>query len=87
MEMPNNDQSMQRMTGGELRSPMAAPDETGARMPPEMASAINSSWIYGDPTLGYAGQSAAGAISPAEIQAPAAPAATAAEAYVISDAY
>lgn len=84
MEMPNNDQSMQRMTGGELRSPMAAPDETGARMPPEMASAINSSWIYGDPTLGYAGQSAAGAISPAEIQAPAAPAATAAEAGTVT---
>lgn len=58
MEMPNNDQSMQRMTGGELRSPMAAPDETGARMPPEMASTINNSWIYGDPTLGYAAPAA-----------------------------
>lgn len=56
--MPQNEQNIRRMTGGELRSPMAAPDETGARLPPEAASSMNNSWVYGDPSLGYGSQTA-----------------------------
>ena len=54
--MHQNDQTMRMAASGELRPPMSAPDETGMRMPPEAASTMNNSWVYGDPSLGYAGQ-------------------------------
>ncbi|MCI9036635.1 MAG: hypothetical protein HFF80_02630 [Oscillospiraceae bacterium] len=56
IEMHQNDQTMRMAASGELRPPMSAPDETGMRMPPEAASTMNNSWVYGDPSLGYAGQ-------------------------------
>lgn len=55
--MQQNRQTIPMMNGGEFRSPMDAPDETGYHMPPEAASSMNSSWVYGDPSLGYGGQS------------------------------
>ena len=57
--MQQSNQTVPMMNGGEFRSPMDAPDETGLHMPPESASSMNSSWVYGDPTLGFGGQAAA----------------------------
>ncbi len=66
--MHQNDQTMRMAGGGELRPPMSAPDETGMRMPPEAASSMNNSWVYGDPSLGYAGHLPPGGESPMPVR-------------------
>ena len=73
--MQQSKQTIPMMNGGEFRSPMDAPDETGYHMPPEAASSMNSSWVYGDPTLGFGGQAGAppaenGAPGPGSLSAP-----------------